>query len=415
MKNTEKQQEALNKLSRLKVGALFMEMGTGKTKIALDLMAMKQKRIDVNLWICPCSLKGEIEAERLKWHPELNLMVVGCESIGSSDRIYMELLADLEGKRTFIVVDESLKIKNRHAKRTQRILKIGESAKYKLVLNGTPVSKNILDIWAQMEFLSPKILNMNFYQFKDTYCEYYTCEKLRGKICRQVNIPHLISLIEPYIFECRLDIETEQRNHYWDYELNDPSEYAAYKEQIFNEYYNEYDDDLNFNAFAMKLQRFYCEHSTRDIEIQNIIDQLDGDKVIIFVRYLDSIPKDAHKITGGEKPVERKQILSDFKDGKFNVLYMTYGVGAYGLNLQFCQNIIFAEQVWDYALQVQAEARIFRLGQSDQVHYYHLMCWNVGLEDLMAKCISKKSTLSETMKREIEKQKGGIREWLKTI
>ena len=37
-----------------------------------------------------------------------------------------------------------------------------------------------------------------------------------------------------------------------------------------------------------------------------------------------------------------KKIISDFKAGKFNVLYITYGCGAYGLNLHFCQNIIFA-------------------------------------------------------------------------
>lgn len=154
------QQAAVEKLSRLKVGALFMEMGTGKTKVALDLIASKAHKVDYILWICPCSLKGEIEAERKKWHPELTLDVVGCESIGSSDRIYLEVLKKAEESKTFIVVDESLKIKNRHAKRTQRIIKLGENAEYKLILNGTPISKSYCDLWAQMEFLSPKILKI---------------------------------------------------------------------------------------------------------------------------------------------------------------------------------------------------------------------------------------------------------------
>lgn len=51
------QQRAFNKLSRLKVGALFMETGTGKTKVALDLLASKSHKCDFMLWICPCSLK----------------------------------------------------------------------------------------------------------------------------------------------------------------------------------------------------------------------------------------------------------------------------------------------------------------------------------------------------------------------
>ena len=88
MSNSTLQQSAFDKLSKLKVGALFMEMGTGKTKVALDLLHYKQHKVNYMLWICPCSLKCEIETERQKWHPDLTLDVVGCESIGSSDRIY---------------------------------------------------------------------------------------------------------------------------------------------------------------------------------------------------------------------------------------------------------------------------------------------------------------------------------------
>lgn len=39
------QQLAFDKLSRLKVGALFMEMGTGKTKVALDLTILNQIKL----------------------------------------------------------------------------------------------------------------------------------------------------------------------------------------------------------------------------------------------------------------------------------------------------------------------------------------------------------------------------------
>lgn len=70
---SEQQQAAFDKLSRLKVGALFMEMGTGKTKVALDLIYSKRNKVDYVLWICPFSLKSEIEAERQKWHKDLQL------------------------------------------------------------------------------------------------------------------------------------------------------------------------------------------------------------------------------------------------------------------------------------------------------------------------------------------------------
>lgn len=412
--NTPEQEEAFNKLSKLKVGAVFAEMGTGKTKIALDLINSKLNKIDYVLWICPCSLKGEIAAERDKWYPDMQIDIVGCESIGSSNRIYLELLERIASKKVFAVVDESLKIKNARAKRTSRILEIGKHTEYRLILNGTPVSKNILDLWTQMQFLSPKILNMNFYEFKDTYCEYYTKGKLKGKVRRQVNIPHLISLIEPYIYECKLNINTKQFHINWHYNLNSNDDYIEYKNEIFDEYYDAHEDDLNFNAFSMKLQRFYLKNSDRQKRINDLLETINS-KVIIFVRFIESIPDNAHKITGAENTQERQKIISDFKAGKFNVLYITYGCGAYGLNLQFCQNIIFAEQVWDYALQVQAEARIYRIGQKEKVTYYHMICDGVGLENLMTECISRKSTLLYTIKKEIAKTKGGIKEWVKSL
>lgn len=198
---TQYQQEAFEKLSKLKVGALFMEMGTGKTKVALDLINSKLHKIDYVLWVCPYSAKNEIERERLRWYPNIEMDIVGVESISKSDHIYLETLKKVTDNTTFMVVDESLKIKNHRAKRTERVIKIGCEAEYKLILNGTPLSKNVLDIYTQMDFLSPKILNMPYWQFKDMYCEYYTRGNLKGMVRGQRNIEHLVSIIKPYIFE----------------------------------------------------------------------------------------------------------------------------------------------------------------------------------------------------------------------
>lgn len=408
------QENAFRKLSRLKVGALFMEMGTGKTKVALDLIASKSHKIDYVLWVCPYSLKDEIEAERQKWHPELAIDIVGCESIGASNRIYMQTLKKVSDSKTFMVVDESLKIKSIYAKRTKRIITIGDNAVYKLILNGTPVTRNILDLWTQMEFLSPKILGMSYNEFKNNYCEYYQTGKLKGMVKRQHNIPHLIAKIEPYIFDCRLDINTKKTYNEIRYMVSSKKEYELYKERLYLEYANGNEDDFNFNAFAMRLQRWYACNSDRGETIQSITERIQ-DKVIIFVKYLDGIPYGSHSITGDKSSSERKLIIEDFKNGLFDVLYITYGCGAFGLNLQFCQHMIFADKTWDYAQKIQAEARIYRMGQKENVTYYDLKCDGIGLEDMMDRCISKKVSLLYEMKIELERTKKGVKEWLKSI
>lgn len=388
------QQLAFDKLSRLKVGALFMEMGTGKTKVALDLINSKSNKIDYILWICPFSIKNEIIKERDKWYPAMKIDVVGCETIGSSDRTYLEILKKVTTSKTFIVVDESLKIKNINAKRTRRIIEFGEYAQYKLILNGTPITKNVIDLYTQMQFLSPKILKMSFNQFKNTYCEYYIRGKLKGMVKKQHNIEHLISLIEPYIFDCDLDIEAKKMYYNYFYDV-DTFQYSKLKNELLEGIAN-----IDFFVLTTKLQQFYTTY--KEEVLKELLGQI-NDQVIIFVKYLDSIPAGANKIVGDMNTKERKQVIDKFERGDFKELYITYGCGSYGLNLQFCRNIIFAEHCFDYSQRIQAEARIYRIGQNYDVNYYNLWC-NVGLEKMIQSSLNKKSNLLNEIKKEIEKK-----------
>ena len=311
-----------------------MEMGTGKTKVALDLINSKSNKIDYILWICPFSIKNEIIKERDKWYPAMKIDVVGCETIGSSDRTYLEILKKVATSKTFIVVDESLKIKNINAKRTRRIIEFGGYAQYKLILNGTPITKNVIDLWAQMEFLSPKILKMSFNQFKNTYCEYYIRGRLKGMVKKQHNIEHLISLIEPYIFDCDLDIEAKKMYYNYFYDV-DMFQYSSLKNELL-----ECITNIDFFVLTTKLQQFYTTY--KEEMLKELLGQI-NDQVIIFVKYLDSIPAGANKIVGDMNTKERKQVIDKFERGDFKELYITYGCGSYGLNLQFCRNIIFAD------------------------------------------------------------------------
>ena len=92
--------------------------------------------------------------------------------------------------------------------------------------------------------------------------------------------------------------------------------------------------------------------------------------------------------------------------------YITYGCGAFGLNLQNCDTIIFADHTFDYAERLQAEARIYRLGQNKDVKYIDLNC-DCGLDNLIRGCLRKKTKLLDEVKKEIENK--GVEEWLKII
>ena len=104
------QLEAFNKFKKLKVGALFMKMGTGKTKVAIKLI--DYNKCDLLVYVAPFSTLKNIENEFIKWKLKTPYKLIGYETISSSDRQYLELLNQLENKKVFIIADESIFIKN---------------------------------------------------------------------------------------------------------------------------------------------------------------------------------------------------------------------------------------------------------------------------------------------------------------
>ena len=171
----EHQQEAYKKLRRTKVGALFMEMGTGKTRTALELATerMNEGKTDCILWLCPVSVKqtiaNEVEKHLQNAKYELvdssdiknwqaDIYITGIESMSQSDSNYHNALNIVDRRNAFIVLDESSLIKNKYAKRTKRVWRLGEHCNYKLILNGTPISNNEQDLYCQWYFLDYRIL-----------------------------------------------------------------------------------------------------------------------------------------------------------------------------------------------------------------------------------------------------------------
>jgi SNF2 family DNA or RNA helicase len=202
----EHQRAAVDKLLPLKIGALYMEMGTGKTRTALELIARRHAagRIDRVLWLCPCSTLEDIRMN-ISYHAdgaEPLIHMCGLESISQSPRIYGELMACVEGHRTMLVIDESDLVKNHLALRTKRIEQIRSKCAYRLILNGTPTTKSEVDLFAQWYLLDPRVLGYNsFYSFAANHIEYDEY----GKPQRCLNINYLTTKIAPYSFQIKKD------------------------------------------------------------------------------------------------------------------------------------------------------------------------------------------------------------------
>jgi len=356
-----------------------MEAGTGKTRAALELI--RSTPADYVLWLTPFQTKENLQAELDKWGG-LACRIEGIESLSNSDRIYMELISDLdESSCALVVVDESLKIKNSSATRTARILELGRRADFRLILNGTPLSRNLLDLWAQMEFLSPKILKMTEARFKSNFCEYVRITYKDGRrtsvrefIKGYHNIDHLYALIEPFIFESRLSLSVGVQHIDLNYRLEEETreEHERIKEKYLDDEALLARNNNIFLEITQKLQHNYSLSPMKFQLLETLLKEIDCSRTIVFAKYIDA------------QNALRKQFPQ--------VKVLSLQKHAFGLNLQHFNRVIFWDKTWDYALREQAERRVYRVGQTSDCVYYDLT-GNVGLETMMNECISKKRKL----------------------
>lgn len=387
MKPLLKQQKASKeKLQRVKVGAFFMEAGTGKTRPVLELA--KEIEPDVIVWFTPFRTIENLKAELNKWHVN-DIRVVGIESIQNSDRLYLEIYNLLsDAHRPVLIVDESLKIKNSDAKRTKRLLVLSQLCEYKFIMNGTPISRNLLDLWSQMEFLSPKILSMTEAQFKNSFCEYkkitirkpgsYT-ERSKEWIVKYHNLDYLYKLIEPYVFECdlKLDIDKQYIDIKYELQEEEKTEHEAIINKILDNDWLMAKPNF-FLELTQKLQNNYSRTKEKFDFVADILKKNDPSKVIIFAKYIETQTKLKKKFP--------------------NATILSYQKHSFGLNLQQFNRCIFFDKTWDYALREQAERRIYRTGQESECIFYDLT-GNVGLESMMNGNMTKKADLLQEFKK----------------
>ena len=385
---TTQQTTAINHLHEWRVGALFMEPGTGKTRAAMTLV--NSSPCTDCFWIGPLRTYPTIQMEMARWGGmKMPTSCWGVESLSGSDRIYSNLLNAVEASREpFIVVDESLKIKNADAKRTKRVLEIGRRARWKLVLNGTPVSRNLLDMWPQMEFLSPKILGMSLQQFKNTFCRWTRVTKRVGYrsyskefITGMENVDYLHSLIRHYVYECDLQMNIGQKWHTAYYAIGDDSReaYNEVKLRYLSDEMLEWRNNNIFMAMTTEMQTSYATDPAKIEAVRRIFDDgIDPKETIIFCRWIAS----------------QELCRASFPD----CAVLSMQKESLGLNLQQYRYTIFFDKVWDYALILQASRRTFRTGQEQDCHYFELT-GDVGLERLIDKNISKKVSMSEYLKK----------------
>ena len=184
--------------------AWFLEMGTGKTKIALDNTAALYESDKINAvliiapkgvydnWVqreIPTHLPDRIDCLMVRWQPNLTkgfreqmkelvrrtderlrVLVMNVEALSTKKGATAAFLYLENHPDNLVIVDESTTIKNRKAARTSNIIKCGKLAKYRRILTGSPITKSPMDLYSQCEFLDREALgHKSYYGFQARY------------------------------------------------------------------------------------------------------------------------------------------------------------------------------------------------------------------------------------------------------
>ena len=206
----EHQRDALKKCWNKEAFAIFAEMGTGKTKIALDnaciLYVPDYIEKNVLAWKPTTSAKYRAELKNIMdlGDYRLKIMVMNVEAFSTKKGVEFARLF-LIGK-AMMIIDESTTIKNPQAKRTKNILSLAKETKYRRIMTGSPVTQSPMDLWAQMDFLDPEILGQqSYYAFRTRYAVVITANAAGGthkyqKIVKFKNLAQLGQLVSPHSY-----------------------------------------------------------------------------------------------------------------------------------------------------------------------------------------------------------------------
>jgi len=459
----EHQRKALNNGGLLKNYAYFMEMGTGKTKVAIDNVAYlwQNKEIKECVVIAPnsvytnwvqeivnhCPIPTNIwcwkiskDKELIKSDKEnkLSFILMNVEALShKSGQKWLQNRINLNGKAMMMIIDESTTIKNPTALRTKAICKLGTAVKYRRILTGSPITKSPLDLYTQCAFLSKALLGYeSFYTFRARYAvmhqiqmggnqilvpKYYTnLDELEWKLksfSYRVKKDECLDLPPKLYQQRQVNLSTEQATVY----TRLKKRARALIEDKTVSFNNKLTEILRLHQVCQGFLKtdegtiHEFKNNPKLKELMAVLEESDG-KVIIWANYVYNIKqiksaleerygKDSVVSIFGEVDVEgRKDAVNNFQlNDRCRFLVGNPATGGYGLTLTAARYVVYFSNSYNLEVRWQSEDRAHRIGQKDKVTYIDLMVPE-SLDVMIMSALDRKIKLSaETLGEEAKR------------
>ena len=423
------QEGAYAKGTGLDQAAFLMEQGTGKTfpAIATAYKRYLDKQVKRLLVVAPLSVLDVWEDEFKKFarfpyvftildkkgrkkslllQPPPNCFWVAIINYESTWRYLKEII---HWKPDMVIADESQKIKKGTAKQSRGMHKIGSVARYKLILTGTPITQNPLDLFSQYKFLDPTIFGRRFLAFRDRYARmggYFGYEIVAFKNLKELSqkayrVAYRVTQAEaldlPPIVDQELRFNLSEKGaHYYhtmqkDLIIELEKEEAITAPIILTKILRL--QQITGGFLPMGDGRFLIVNNTKLKQLETLLEDLPvKKKVVIFARFLVEIEaigricrrlkKKFLTLTG--KTEHRGKVIKQFqKEDEINVIIVQIQTGSLGISLNKAEVVVFYSTTYSYADYDQARTRVYRMGQLKTVDCIHLVTKNTIDENIL--------------------------------
>lgn len=353
----------------------------------------------------------------------LRIAVINYEST-HRDGIFEALAAY---KPDLIVCDESQRIKNPSAAQSKALHKLGDAAPFRMILSGTPVQNNAVDLYSQYRFLDPAVYGANFYAFKNRYCIMggYGQHQIVG----YRNMDELVEKEHSVAYRVTKEecLDLPQQTFINRYVQFTDAEQAIY-EQLRKSSFLELETGENVTATTiltmylrlMQLTGGFltADESTRPKQVNTakldaLADIVDdyvvdaGKKLVIFARFRAEIAaienllrlrKIQYGSIYGDVPMEeRGKIVEDFQTNPDTKVFVAQiQTAGLGITLHAASTAVFYSYDYNYANYAQALARIHRIGQRLPVTYIHLVV-DGSIDEKILAALENKEDMAKTV------------------
>jgi hypothetical protein len=418
---------ALDKVRTQPAFALFMEQGTGKTKVAIDragelwaagkitgVLVVAKKGVH-RQWIesqIPEHFGGEWSGmywQNGKWvdaEPGEGLVWRAINFDGAkTDKGFeaCEQFVKAHYGKIMIIADETQEIKNAKSARHVAIEQIKRlsGSPYRLALTGTPIAKDLTDEWAQMRWLDERILGIKYVTaFRNEYCIMGGYEG--REVIAHKNVDRFKAKVDPFTFRATKDELGILPKAYrvWRFDLS--AEQKRIIRGLRQELISQIDSGEIVSAATaavavVKIQQvsngFVIDEDgdTRMLHpnprldaLMEILEAYDG-KTIIWARFRQDIANVAQELRdrgigvveyhGGTADKARADNVQKFlHDPDTRIFLSNPQAGGTGLNLQGeCRHAIYYSNSFNAIDRWQSEDRIHRIGTKGQVVYTDLV------------------------------------------